>query len=51
VRVNRLPVKTVAEFTSIVDKFKKGDAVVLHVARYNPENKKIVTRIVQFTFQ
>lgn len=51
VRVNRLPVKTVDEFASIVGKLKKGDAVVLHVARYNSESKKIITRIVQFTFQ
>lgn len=50
-RINRVPVKTNAEFGAIINKFKAGDAVVLHVARYDLPSKKIVTRIVQFTFQ
>ena len=50
-RVNRTPVSNAAEFTAIVEKLKTGDAVVLHVSRYDPASRKIITRIVQFTFQ
>ncbi|MBC7798402.1 MAG: PDZ domain-containing protein, partial [Pyrinomonadaceae bacterium] len=50
-RINKIPVKTNAEFGAIINKFKAGDAVVLHVARYDAPGKRIVTRIVQFTFQ
>ncbi|MDQ4120487.1 MAG: trypsin-like peptidase domain-containing protein [Acidobacteriota bacterium] len=50
-RVNRIPVATQAEFGAVVNKLKTGDAVVLHVARYDTPSRKVVTRIVQFTFQ
>lgn len=50
-RVNRVPVKSIQEFETAVKNFKTGDAVVLHIAYYVPANKKISTRIVQFTFQ
>lgn len=50
-RVNRVPVATQAEFATVVNKLKTGDAVVLHVAKYDAQTRKIITRIVQFTFQ
>lgn len=50
-RVNRTPVATVAEFTALVSKLKAGDAVVLHVSRYEMRAQKVVTRLVQFTVQ
>ncbi len=50
-RVNRVSVTNTDDFAAIVNKFKPGDAVVLHVARYDAASKKIQTRIVQFTFQ
>lgn len=50
-RINRAPVATASDFAAIVDKFKPGDPVVLHVVRYDSASKKIQTRIVQFTFQ
>ena len=50
-RVNRVPVANTADFAAIVDKFKTGDAVVLHVVRYDVASKRIQTRIIQFTFQ
>jgi serine protease Do len=51
VRINRVPVKTQAEFAAAIDKLKTGDPVVLHVARYDKDIQKVLTRIVQFTFQ
>lgn len=51
VRVNRVSVSNLGEFAAIVDKLKIGDAVVLHVSRYDSTTRKIQTRIVQFTFQ
>lgn len=50
-RINRLPVTTQAEFAVASNKLKTGDAVVLHVARYDAQTRKVITRIVQFTFQ
>lgn len=50
-RVNRVSVTNAREFNQIIDRFKTGDAVILHVARYDAVTKKIQTRIVQFTFQ
>ena len=50
-RVNRVPVATQAEFATVIDKLKTGDPVVLHVSRFDPQNRKVATRIVQFTFQ
>jgi serine protease Do len=50
-RVNRIPVATQAEFAAVINKLKTGDAVVIHVGRYDTLSRKIITRIVQFTFQ
>lgn len=50
-RVNRIPVATQTEFSAVAGKLKTGDAVVIHVARYDASSRKVLTRIVQFTFQ
>jgi serine protease Do len=50
-RINRTPVTTLEEFESVVGSLKPGDAVVLNVARYDPDAKRIVQRVVQFTYQ
>jgi serine protease Do len=48
-RVNRASVGSLDEFERIVNALKPGDAVVMHVSRYNGE--RIAQSIVQFTFQ
>ncbi|MCA1635572.1 MAG: Do family serine endopeptidase [Acidobacteria bacterium] len=48
-RVNRTSVGSLDEFERIVNALKPGDAVVMHVSRYNGE--RITQSIVQFTFQ
>jgi serine protease Do len=48
-RVNRIPVNSLADFETFVRSLKPGDAVVLHVAEY--QGDRILRRIVQFTFQ
>jgi serine protease Do len=50
-RINRLPVVSLAEFERIVNELKPGDAVVLNVARYDRDAQRIVQRVVQFTYQ
>jgi serine protease Do len=49
--VNRTPVKTIAEFTAMVNKLKIGDAVVLQISRYDSRAQRAVAHIVQFTVQ
>lgn len=50
-RINRMPVTSLEEFERIVSSLKSGDAVVLNVARYDPDSGRILQRIVQFTYQ
>lgn len=50
-RINRMPVTSLEEFERIVNSLKPGDAVVLNVARYDPDSGRILQRIVQFTYQ
>ena len=50
-RINRTPVTTLEEFERVVSSLKPGDAVVLNVARYDPDARRIVQRVVQFTYQ
>ncbi|PYS49327.1 MAG: peptidase S1 [Acidobacteria bacterium] len=50
-RINRMPVTSLEEFERIVSSLKPGDAVVLNVARYDPDTGRILQRIVQFTYQ
>lgn len=50
-RINRVPVSDLKTFTEIAGKLKPGDAVVLHVTKYNFVTKTLQQRIVQFTIQ
>ena len=50
-RVNRVNVTDTKTFNEIVGKLKIGDAVILHIASYNPRSKSVQQRIVQFTVQ
>src|SRR2546421_804959 len=50
-RINRMPVTSLEEFERIVNSLKPGDAVVLNVARYDPDSGRILQRLVQFTYQ
>jgi serine protease Do len=50
-RINRVSVADTKSFASIVNKLKKGDAVVLHVVAYNPSTRAPQLKIVQFTVQ
>ncbi len=47
-RVNRENVTDVKSFEMAVSKLKLGDAVVLHVAFFNPQSQKVQTKLVQF---
>ncbi len=50
-RVNRVSVTGVTDFTALVNKLKPGDAVVMHIARYDSRAQKVMHRLVQFTVQ
>jgi len=50
-RINRVPVATLADFQRVVDSLKPGDAIVLNLSRFDRPYKRVVQRIVQFTFQ
>ena len=50
-RINRVSVSTLADFDRVVAALKPGDAVVLHVATYDGDDKRLVQSIVQFTYQ
>ena len=50
-RINRVPVAALADFQRVVTALKPGDAIVLNVANYDARSKRIVQRIVQFTYQ
>jgi len=50
-RLNRVPVTTLADFQRVLSGLKPGDPVVLHVATYSGQLKRVTTRIVQFTYQ
>lgn len=50
-RINRVSVQDTRSFAAIVNKLKKGDAVVLHVVAYNPQSRAPQLKIVQFTVQ
>jgi serine protease Do len=50
-RINRVTVTDLKSFNEIVGKLKMGDAVVFHIANYNPRYKSVQQRIVQFTVQ
>ena len=50
-RINRVPVTTLAEFQRVIDTLKPGDGVVLNLSRYDHRAKRVVQRIVQFTYE
>jgi serine protease Do len=50
-RINRVPVASLADFQRVVSGLKAGDAIILNVARYDSQQERIVQRIVQFTYQ
>ena len=51
VRINRVPVSTLADFQRVISGLKPGDAIVLNVANYSKELDRVIQRIVQFTYQ
>jgi S1-C subfamily serine protease len=50
-RINRVSVADEKAFAEAVKRLKKGDAVVLHVAMFDPRSKTSQMKIVQFTVQ
>jgi serine protease Do len=50
-RINRVPVTTLADFQRVVAGLKPGDAIVMNVARYNRGLDRVVQFVVQFTYQ
>ena len=50
-RINRMPVTTLADFQRVLGGLKSGDPVVLNVSRYERRLDRVVTQIVQFTYQ
>jgi serine protease Do len=50
-RINRVPVATLADFQRVINELKPGDAIVLNVAAYSRDLERVVQRIVQFTYQ
>jgi len=50
-RINRMPVTTLADFQRVLSVLKPGDPVVLNVSRYERRLDRVITQIVQFTYQ
>ena len=50
-RINRMPVTTLADFQRVLSALKPGDPVVLNVSRYERRLDRVITQIVQFTYQ
>lgn len=50
-RINRVPVTDVKSFTTMVNKLKIGDPVVLQILTFNPRDRIAQVRIVQFSVQ
>jgi serine protease Do len=50
-KINRVPVSSLADFQRVVNGLKPGDAIVLNVASYSKELERVVQRVVQFTYQ
>ena len=50
-RINRVPVSTLADFQRVINSLKPGDAIVLNLSSYDRPSDRIVSRIVQFTYQ
>ena len=50
-RINRVSVSTLVDFQRAINSLKPGDAIVLNLSRYDRGSDRIVSRIVQFTYQ
>lgn len=50
-RINRVPVTTLAEFQRVIDNLKPGDGIVLNLSRYDHRARRVVQRMVQFTYE
>lgn len=50
-RINRVPVGSLADFQRVINELKPGDAIVLNVAVYNRDFERVIQRVVQFTYQ
>ena len=50
-RINRVSVSTLADFQRVISSLKPGDAVVLNLSSYDRGSDRIISRIVQFTYQ
>ncbi len=50
-RINRMPVTTLADFQRVLGALKPGDPVVLNISRYEKRFERVITQIVQFTYQ
>jgi len=50
-RINRVSVTTLADFQRAINSLKPGDAIVLNLSHYDRGSDRIVSRIVQFTYQ
>jgi serine protease Do len=50
-RINRMPVTKLADFQRVLSALKPGDPVVLSVSRYEGRAHRVITQIVQFTYQ
>ena len=50
-RINRVPVASLDDFQRVVESLKPGDAIVLNLSRFDRRFKRVVQRIVQFTYQ
>lgn len=48
-RVNRVAVTDVPSFQQAVSRLKPGDPVVLHVSFYNPAQRAVQLKVIQFT--
>jgi serine protease Do len=50
-RINRIAVTTLADFQRVLNTLKPGDPVVLNVSRYDRRQDRVVSQVVQFTYQ
>jgi serine protease Do len=50
-KINRVPVGTLADFQRVINELKPGDAIVLNVALYSKDFNRVIQRVVQFTYQ
>ena len=50
-RINRVPVSTLADFQRVIDSLKPGDPIVLNLTHFERVSDRLVTRILQFSYQ